>query len=317
MVSERKGRLRGVAGFQASKENQELQKRASEARKKQAYKPMRFWLPEGNEAKIVILDESIDDLFFMSEHQFKNTNTGRWDGFEECVNEREDCPICDGRLTGETKNPYMALFLSIIDTTPYFNKKGEKVKFSRKLLCVKQPQSIGQALSACQKQNGTIKGCVINLKRGSDSPNIGELQINSSGMSFGFLTLEKMKKFFSHPAIPNKDGEVVVPEDGQMEMFNYDEIFPQNSEREICLRWGIKPPSSKSSDIVAQSVIDDDSGIGLEDSFDDGVGNNTGQSDNDSQPSRQRTRNAAVDNDSIDEKDDNDDFEFGDDDIPF
>jgi hypothetical protein len=128
--------------------------------------PFRFWVPVGESREVVILDDKPD--FFMYEHNMKNPATGRFDKYTGCVRDHDNCPVCE--TTGH--EGYYALFLSVLDLTPYTTKNGDTIDFTRKLLVVKSGQQ--KKFIRHFDRHGTLRGAIFELNRdGAKDPQIG------------------------------------------------------------------------------------------------------------------------------------------------
>jgi hypothetical protein len=124
----------------------------------------RFWLKEGNSAKIMFLE---DEGFFCYVHQLKVD--GNWNNFATCVRDIKPCPICEA---GKDYKPIFTGHYSIIDFTPYEKKDGTKVKYTRKILPAKG--SAIMRLHDLRKKYGKLKGLIFEVKRySSKEPNCG------------------------------------------------------------------------------------------------------------------------------------------------
>ena len=263
---------RGAVGMQRSQEETAAAAERQAAMRDRPFQPMRFWLNQGEEAQVVILDRSMNDIVFMHEHNFRNPRTGTWDGLELCPKEFEPCPVCDGRLTGQSEHPYYAMFLSVIDTRGYTKKDNTRVPFTRKLLVVKRAQhsQFFELLNSMQEQNKTIRGMVLKLSRGNESQSsrTGEPKIVSQGRMYGAISERKIQDTFIHPPITNKDGDILVPANGQQQPFVYSELFTAPSERAICARWNLPVPHGSSS-MSNNEVFGSGGGVGGLDLSDD------------------------------------------------
>ena len=120
----------------AKQEEAEAQKRREETGKM-----WRFWLKEGEEAKITFVDGELSPEGFLLPPRFYEHNlflNGSWNNYYVCPEKtlphlKEQCPIC---LSGD-RPPLVALF-TIIDHRTYQNKdKTKTFSNQRKLLVVK------------------------------------------------------------------------------------------------------------------------------------------------------------------------------------
>jgi hypothetical protein len=134
-------------------------------RREQAGKPFRFFVPIGETRRVVVVDEKPD--FFMYEHCEQGPD-GIWNVYSGCVKETDICAKCEALK----KESYYALFLTVIDLTPYENKKGETVEFSRKLFVVKNQQQ--KKFMRWAEKEGSLRGAILDCTRDGDKePRIG------------------------------------------------------------------------------------------------------------------------------------------------
>ena len=152
---------RGDAGRQKAEEELARQKAAAEARKEQGNMPFRFRVGVGDTTQFVVLDDSPD--FYRFEHNLKNPKTGFWDTFTGCVKEWDNCPVCDVA----ERESYYAMYLSVLDLTPFKTRDGEEHEFSRKLLVVKpaQQKKFQRAYAKAEKDGRTLRGAIFEVTR--------------------------------------------------------------------------------------------------------------------------------------------------------
>lgn len=166
MVQKRKagGFYRGAAGRDRADDELAKQKARAEARKEQGNMPFRFRVAVGETTQFVVLDDEPD--FFRHEHNMKNPQTGFWDTFTGCTAEWDNCPVCEAL----GKEPYYAMYLSVLDFTPFKTKDGTKHEFSRKLLVVKpaQQKKFIRAYNKAEKEGRTLRGAVFEVSRDGD-----------------------------------------------------------------------------------------------------------------------------------------------------
>ena len=117
---------------------------------------------------------------FIYEHNLRNPRTGKYDIYEACPKEWENCPVCAGEGTGDRADGWgrdsgYIMFLTAMDLTPYTKKDGTVVNFSRKLLPVKAAQQ-GFYLRQFDKY-GSLRGLQLLMTRDTkDSPQIGNAE---------------------------------------------------------------------------------------------------------------------------------------------
>lgn len=209
---------RGSDGMRKMEEEQKRQDAERERRKAQGYEPFRFWTPVGDTREIIIVDDAPE--FFRYEHALKNRRTQRYDNFLPCINEDANCPVC-----GVTEKPaYFAMYLTVLDLTPYENKDGKEVPWSKKLLVVKPAQQ--KKISRLYEKHGTLRGMVLEMRRDGDKD-------ASIGNDIEFV------EFASEDELVNDYFDEYVDQDGKrIEIdgsvpFDYDKIYPDMSEKQL------------------------------------------------------------------------------------
>lgn len=152
--------FRGEAGRRRAEQELEKQKAAAEARKSGMNMPYRFRMSAGDTRQIVVVDDAPD--FFAFEHNLKNPKTGFWDIYTGCIAEYDNCPVCES----SGKEAYYAMYLTVIDLTPYTDKNGNEVEFNRKLMVVKPAQQ--KKFTRFFEKNGTLRGAIFDMTRDGD-----------------------------------------------------------------------------------------------------------------------------------------------------
>lgn len=155
---------RGEAGMRKGDEELARQKAQQEARKEQGNIPFRFRVTVGETTQFVVCDDAPD--FFRFEHNLKNPRTGHWDTFTGCVKEWDNCPVCQVA----ERESYYAMYLTVVDFTPFETKDGTNHEFSRKLLVVKpaQQKKFQRAYIKAQKDGRTLRGAIFEATRDGD-----------------------------------------------------------------------------------------------------------------------------------------------------
>ena len=166
------GGYTGAAGMSRVDEEIEHQEQRRAARMAQANQPFRVWMPVGTEREVIIVDEQPN--FFRYEHcLFDPTagDRGKWNLFVGCTKEVDSCPVCV--TTG--KESYYAMYLTVIDLSPYTDRQGITQEFSRKLLVVKSAQQ--RKFIRKYQQEGSLRGAIyLLIREGDKSPQIGSDQ---------------------------------------------------------------------------------------------------------------------------------------------
>jgi hypothetical protein len=238
----------GAAAFEAAK-RAEAQKAKS-----RNYQPSRFFLKDGEEAEIVILDESFDDVVGFWEHNLKVN--GKWGNFEVCLGENENCPIC---LNVPDSKPYYVMMVSILDLRGYTDKNGNDIPYTRKLLPLKGEliELFKQIADAAQKKNGTLRGTTLVMKRSGDkSYSTGKPQMLEDATLFAHTPNETLIEEFGHDEVKTKTGDVIIPENGKLDPIDYESSFERHTADELCEKYGWEPmPGGKKS--IAKMLEED------------------------------------------------------------
>lgn len=122
------------------------------------YGPKRFFLKEGQKAKVVFLD---DEPACIHEHNPKIN--GKWDQYFTCIKESNpDNPVCCEILGHDTRR-YVGYF-TIVDCTQFKDKNGNIHQFEVKLLPCRL-QSLKLFQSKKDDKDGRLKGRIYNVNR--------------------------------------------------------------------------------------------------------------------------------------------------------
>lgn len=121
----------------------------------------RFWIKAKEKRNIMFLD---DQAFAVWEHVVPLNG-----GYENYTCSRDaSCPHC-----GNRRNATYCQYYTVLDLTPYTNKKGEEKKFSKKAFPAKG-SAIDVLARRRQEQGGSLVGCIFEANRDTDkSPNCG------------------------------------------------------------------------------------------------------------------------------------------------
>jgi hypothetical protein len=211
----------------------------------------RFWMKPGDSAEVVILDVSVETVAFYEHHMKKD---GKWGNFESCPGEWSNCPLC---TSGDHKS--FVWLLTILDTRGYTKDNGDVVEYQRRLLPIKQTQSIGfkRVLKAAEKEFGTTKGVVMLLERDTSdrSASIGEPVMMDNGKMFDFLDDGELLDEFGHQAIKTSKGDVLIKKNGLLEAFDYAAAFPKPNAKDIAKRWGMDAPEGSDDEYEEEAKV--------------------------------------------------------------
>lgn len=187
--------------------------------------PFRFFCMPGESREVVIVDEMPD--FFRHEHAMLTKGTKRWDTYVPCVAEHANCPACDVA----ERPSYFAMYLTIIDLTPYEDKNGDTVEFSKKLLVVKPTQQ--KKIMRLYDRHKTLRGMVLNMARDTKE----DAQIGNDIEFVEFMDEEDLltyeteyvdQKNVAHPVICH-------------EPYNYEEFMPDMTDKQLRAIIGGRP----------------------------------------------------------------------------
>lgn len=218
-------------------EEEQKQKARKEAAQMSFGMPFRFFcLPNGETKEIVVVDDQPN--FVRHEHALQNTRTGKYDVFTACIDEHANCPVCKVAQ----REAYFAMYLTIIDLTPYTNKDGIEVPWSKKLLVIKTMQQ--KKITRLLQQHGTLRGMVLAMTRDGEK----EAAIGSDIQFVEFLDEDTLATYVTDYEY-EKDGKKVVKEIVGGEPFDYDEMFPMPTEQQLRAIVGGRPePGSRDDD---------------------------------------------------------------------
>lgn len=226
------GHYRGEEGRRRAEEEAIRSKARAEARRASSNMPFRYRVGVGQTGSFVVLDDAPD--FFRFEHTLKNPATGRFDLHIGCCAEWDNCPA------DATDDAYYALYLTVIDLTPYTNSRGEEVPFARKLLVVKpsQQKKIMRAYSRAEKEYGSFRGVVFETTRDGDKDaSIGN-DIITTGEVIDEDTLQQYVRVWT-------DAENKEHVENCFEVLDYEALFPSMEADEIASLIGATVPGSR------------------------------------------------------------------------
>jgi len=145
-------------------------KREDAAARSGANSPLRFFQPKDNATRLVFLDTP---GFFAYEHSF-NIN-GNWHNYRPCAGNEDNCPACQAKIGRSFIN-----VSTVIDTSEWEDKKGQKRKNVKKLFVAKGTAK-ERLFDQIQYQDKNLRGCVFEVKRGTGSKEC------ATGEGFHFL----------------------------------------------------------------------------------------------------------------------------------
>ena len=175
----------GEEGRRRMAEEQEKQEARKEAQASMSGMPFRFFTPVGETREIVVVDEAPN--FFRHEHNLKDSS-GRWSIYTSCIEDHANCPVC---ASNPDKPAYFAMYLTVIDLTPYVNKDNIEVPWSKKLMVVKSTQQ--KKIMRLYERTGNLRGMVLSMTRdGEKDAAIGnDIEVRGS-KQVGSILVERM-----------------------------------------------------------------------------------------------------------------------------
>lgn len=163
--------------------------RKTEEKREAAGRAWRFYLKEGEEARVTFVDGELDADGLLRNPVFKEHNlmqNGRYGNFFVCTSDQEPCPICEG---GD--EPALVQAFTIIDHREVKSKDQTKTYTNMRRLFVAKRNVMKLLQSKAGKQGGLV-GCTFDVMRsGSNAPNTGD--------SFDFVeknTLADLQGYF-------------------------------------------------------------------------------------------------------------------------
>lgn len=256
------GLVKGAAGRDRIGKELQKSKEKAAARQAQYNAPRRFWMPPSSERNIILLDR--EPWAFRYEHALMNNESGKRDFFVPCLQENEDCPACH---VDEKEGTYI-MYLSVLDLEPWTTRKGVLVEYTRRLYPVKarQQNNFKRKYDALVERGRDLRGCKVKLYRDDDrSPVIGN-EFEWTGR-VSEAKLERYKNEYQ-----DRKGKTHVEDLGQP--FNYEELFPEVSRKDLAIMVGHDVPvpgSQEESQKAADEDVDGWDDTGSEDApWDDG-----------------------------------------------
>lgn len=184
--------------------------------------PLRFFTGVGETKELIIVDDMPN--FFRHEHNLEDPRSKRWDIFVPCIDEHANCPVCAAH---SSRPPYFAMYLTVIDLTPFVNSRDEEVEFSKKLLVVKPMQQ--KKIIRYYERHNTLRGMVLTMTRDNKKDAaIGDPEFVE------FMEEADLEQYVSYYV----DKDDVEHEIICSEPYNYEELFPPMSEDQLATMVG-------------------------------------------------------------------------------
>lgn len=225
--------FRGEEGMRRTEDELARQKEKAAERKAQSNMPFRFFVMPGETKQVIVVDDKPD--FFMYEHSLKDDNGKYGRKFCGCVKETANCPVCEAT----NRESYYAMFLTVIDLTPFKTRDGAEVEFSRKLLVVKPAQQ--KKFQRFYNKEGSLRGALFDMTRDGDK----DSAIGNDIEFVEFVPDEELESYVR--SWKDKDGK--KHNDTCHEPYDYEALFEEPDEAKLRALVGGRPaPGSRESD---------------------------------------------------------------------
>ena len=201
--------------------------------------PMKFFLKNGEQADIIILDASFSAGTIIHEHRLRGQD-GKYNITERCIAATHNCPIC-----AQGNKVSKLLTLTILDLRGYTRKEPpyEQIPYSRKVLPINfaNLQKWQQMVETPALQvGGTLRGTYLRLMRGSEqtSAAIGDPIPVEGGRLFLSYDEASLNHYWASPARTDQQGKVLAPAGQSIQVFDYAKAFPAPDIQGILARYG-------------------------------------------------------------------------------
>jgi hypothetical protein len=139
----------------------------------------RFWMPKGSDRTIIFLSDGQGDYGPATSFEHQVQLHGNWRNWFTCLESTgKACPLCEWNKEHNQFKRYKAMFFSIIDTTEFVDKRGNKRKNLKKILCAKRgvAEIIKRKYLARFEEGEGIRGAMFKVYRTNDdkSSSVGE-----------------------------------------------------------------------------------------------------------------------------------------------
>jgi hypothetical protein len=247
----------GAAALEALSQAQ----KDNEDKRSKGYMPLRMFVPRNQEIEVIILDEAfVSDEpgvggALIREHNLKDSN-GKWTHHESCCIDFANCALCDKAGADGFGPSTHVVMLTALVLKPWTNKKtGENHAYSRMLLPIKlgQKERYLELQKHAMREQGSMRGLYMVLRRGDGDQSVatGEPIMLDNGKLYDLIGEDELLKDYGHPPVKNREGKVIKPANGDLEPFNYAELFPRPDPDDLSKRFGVRQQGSRRS--VAES----------------------------------------------------------------
>jgi len=241
-----------MSGTQALQEVDRIQEERE--KQNQQKRHQRFYLKEGEQCEIIILDRSPDETFALYEHAIPLN--GSWRDVVYEVSPKtigEEDPLETNNLSvlnDKPSKPYFVRYYTILALQPYereVNGVKQVVPYSRKLLPVKSNmiKKFNEYEQAAMKEFGTLRGVRFLMRRPTKAESsigtasIGQPILISGASLMAHYKEDELLRNFGHPPIM-ANGKVAIPENGLLQPFQYaDGVFQKPVQEDLRRRYRI------------------------------------------------------------------------------
>lgn len=240
---------------------EKAEKEAAE-RRERGFMPLRFWLPQGEECEVIILDDAFvaDEPgkggALIREHNLKDSE-GKWGNFESCCADFAPCALCDKAGSDGFGVSTTVVMLTALVLKPWKSKKtGEEHAYSRMLLPVKlgQKEKFLELQRHAEREQGTMRGLYLVLKRGTGDQTVatGEPVMLDNGKLYDLVSEEELVRDYGHPPVKNREGKVIKEANADLEPYDYEELFPRPDPDDLAARFGGRPVAGSRRNAAAE-----------------------------------------------------------------
>ena len=142
--------------------------------------------------------------------------------------------------------------LTVLVLKEWTNKKtGEVHAYSRMLLPIKlgQKEKYLELQKHALREQGSMRGLYMVLRRGTGDQSIstGEPVMLDSGKMYDLISEDDLIADYGHDPVKNREGKVIKPANGDLEPFDYNQLFPRPDAEDLARRFGVRQAGSRRS----------------------------------------------------------------------
>lgn len=231
--------------YSGAEAREESERVVADAKKRQAEAgkmPFRFYMNVGDEKQFIILDD--EPTFLRWEHEEWVDGRGNKKGhmnYHGCISATDNCPACDSL----ERSSYLAMYLTILDLTPFTTSKGDDVEFSKKLLVVKASQH--KVFFRKLEKKGSLRGMLFDTFRDKKM----EARIGGTLEQTETLTEDELKDYIRE--YEDRDGKKKTDD---VEPYDYLDLFPETTIESLEKTFGTAPAAGSTRE--AKAELEDD-----------------------------------------------------------